>query len=129
MEKIVKQIQLLTLIIILISTVIAIGSELYQMFKIQTVTLADLLLLFLYLEVLAMVRVFWESQSIQITLPLFIAITALSRFIILQGKSINPEILVYEAGAILLIAFAILVLRFRNSPIVGLDKKKKASKK
>ena len=129
MEKIVKQIQLLTLIIILISTVIAIGSELYQMFKIQTVTLADLLLLFLYLEVLAMVRVFWESQSIQITLPLFIAITALSRFIILQGKSINPEILVYEAGAILLIALAILVLRFRNSPIVGLDKKKKTFKK
>ena len=129
MEKIVKQIQLLTLIIILISTVIAIGSELYQMFKIQTVTLADLLLLFLYLEVLAMIRVFWESQSIQITLPLFIAITALSRFIILQGKSINPEILVYEAGAILLIALAILVLRFRNSPIVGLNKKKKASKK
>ena len=129
MEKIVKQIQLLTLIIILISTVIAIGSEIYQMFKIQTVTLADLLLLFLYLEVLAMVRVFWESQSIQITLPLFIAITALSRFIILQGKSINPEILVYEAGAILLIALAILVLRFRNSPIVGLNKKKKASKK
>ena len=129
MEKIVKQIQLLTLIIILISTVIAIGSELYQMFKINKVTLADLLLLLLYLEVLAMVRVFWESQSIQITLPLFIAITALSRFIILQGKSINPEILVYEAGAILLIAFAILVLRFRNSPIVGLDKKKKTSKK
>ena len=129
MEKVVKQIQLLTLIIILISTIIAIGSELYQMFKIQTVTLADLLLLFLYLEVLAMVRVFWESQSIQITLPLFIAITALSRFIILQGKSINPEILVYEAGAILLIALAILVLRFRNSPIVGLDKKKKTSKK
>ena len=130
MEKIVKQIQLLTLIIILISTVIAIGSELYQMFKINRVTLADLLLLFLYLEVLAMFRVFWESQSIQITLPLFIAITALSRFIILQGKSINPEILVYEAGAILLIALAILVLRFRNSPIVGLDKKKiKTSKK
>ena len=130
MEKVVKQIQLLTLIIILISTVIAIGTELYQMFKIQTVTLADLLLLFLYLEVLAMIRVFWESQSIQITLPLFIAITALSRFIILQGKSINPEILVYEAGAILLIALAILVLRFRNSPIVGLDKKKtKTSKK
>ena len=129
MEKVVKQIQLLTLIIILIITVIAIGTELYQMFLIQTVTLADLLLLFLYLEVLAMVRVFWESQSIQITLPLFIAITALSRFIILQGKSINPEILVYEAGAILLIALAILVLRFRNSPIVGLDKKKKTSKK
>ncbi len=128
MEKIVKQIQLLTLILILISTVIAIGSELLYMINIQKVTLADLLLLFLYLEVLAMIRVFWESQSIQITLPLFIAITALARFIILQGKSINPEILVYEASAILLIALAILVLRFRNSPVVGLDKKKKRQK-
>ena len=129
MEKIVKQFQLLALIIILICTIIAFGIEIANMFKIQKITLADLLLLFLYLEVLAMVRVFWESQSIQITLPLFIAITALARFIILQGKSINPEILVYEAGAILLIALAILVLRFRNSAIVGLDKKKTKKKK
>ena len=125
MENIVKQIQLLALVIILVATIIAFGMEVYQMISIQTVTLADLLLLFLYLEVLAMVRVFWESQSIQITLPLFIAITALSRFIILQGKSINPEVLLYEAGAIVLIAIAILVLRFRNSPLFGLEKKKK----
>ena len=126
MENIVKQIQLLALVIILGATVIAFGIEIYQMIEVQKVTLADLLLLFLYLEVLAMVRVFWESQSIQITLPLFIAITALSRFIILQGKSINPEVLLYEAGAIVLIAIAILVLRFRNSPIFGLEKKRKS---
>ena len=96
MENIVKQIQLVALVIILVSTVIAFGQEMYQMILVQRVTLADLLLLFLYLEVLAMVRVFWESQSIQITLPLFIAITALARFIILQGKSLNPEILLYD---------------------------------
>ena len=126
MENIVKQIQLLALVIILAATVIAFGIEVNQMIEIQKVTLADLLLLFLYLEVLAMVRVFWESQSIQITLPLFIAITALARFIILQGKSINPEVLLYEAGAIVLIAIAILVLRFRNSPVFGLEKKRKS---
>jgi protein PsiE len=125
MENVVKQIQLIALVIILAATIIAFGIEIYQMIAVQKVTLADLLLLFLYLEVLAMVRVFWESQSIQITLPLFIAITALSRFIILQGKSINPEVLLYEAGAIVLIAIAILVLRFRNSPLFGLEKKKK----
>ncbi len=124
MENIVKQIQLVALVIILVSTVIAFGQEMYQMILVQRVTLADLLLLFLYLEVLAMVRVFWESQSIQITLPLFIAITALARFIILQGKSLNPEILLYEAGAIVLIALAIVILRFRNSPLIGLNKKK-----
>ena len=126
MENIVKQIQLFALVIILGATVIAFGIEIYQMIEVQKVTLADLLLLFLYLEVLAMVRVFWESQSIQITLPLFIAITALARFIILQGKSINPEVLLYEAGAIVLIALAILVLRFRNSPVFGLEKKRKS---
>ncbi len=124
MENIVKQIQLVALVIILVSTVIAFGQEMYQMILVQRVTLADLLLLFLYLEVLAMVRVFWESQSIQITLPLFIAITALARFIILQGKSLNPEILLYEAGAIVLIALAIVILRFRNSSLIGLSKKK-----
>ena len=129
MEKLVKQIQLIALIIILISTVIAFGIEIFQMILNKEISLADLILLFLYLEVLAMVRVFWESQSIQITLPLFIAITALSRFIILQGKSINPEILLYEAGAIVLIALAILILRFRNSSIVGLDKKKNKTSK
>ena len=124
MENIVKQIQLVALVIILVSTVIAFGQEMYQMILVQRVTLADLLLLFLYLEVLAMVRVFWESQSIQITLPLFIAITALARFIILQGKSLNPEILLYEAGAIVLIALAIVILRFRNSSLIGLNRKK-----
>ena len=124
MENIVKQIQLVALVIILVSTVIAFGQEMYQMILVQRVTLAVLLLLFLYLEVLAMVRVFWESQSIQITLPLFIAITALARFIILQGKSLNPEILLYEAGAIVLIALAIVILRFRNSSLIGLNKKK-----
>ena len=125
MENIVKQIQLIALVIILVCTIIAFGIEIYQMISVQKITLADLLLLFLYLEVLAMVRVFWESQSIQITLPLFIAITALSRFIILQGKSINPEVLLYEAGAIVLIAAAILLLRFRNSTVLGLEKKKR----
>ena len=125
MENIVKQIQLIALVIILAATIIAFGIEIYQMIVVQKVTLADLLLLFLYLEVLAMVRVFWESQSIQITLPLFIAITALSRFIILQGKSLDPSALIYEAGAILLIAVAIVVLRLRHSEKLGIKKRKK----
>jgi protein PsiE len=125
MEKIVKQIQLVVLGIILISTIVAIGLEIRKMFIIQSVELADLLLMFLYLEVLAMIRVFWDSQSIRITIPLLIAITALSRFIILQGKEQDPLALVYESSAILLIAAAIVVLRFRHSDKLGLNKKKK----
>ena len=124
MEKIAKNLQLVLMVIILISTVIAVGIEISKMFQNQSVTLADLLLMFLYLEVLAMVRVFWSQQSISITLPLLIAITALARFIILQGKEMDPTALVYEAVAILLIAGAIVVLRLRHSDKLGLKKKK-----
>ena len=98
--------------------------EIKTMLLNRSVTLADLLLLFLYLEVLAMVRVFWDQQSISITLPLLIAITALSRFIILQGKEMDPSGLVYEAVAIVLIASAIVILRLRHSDKLGIKTKK-----
>ncbi|MDA8742706.1 phosphate-starvation-inducible PsiE family protein [Candidatus Pelagibacter bacterium] len=123
MKDLIKNLQLGLLIIILISTVVAVFLEIYNMYQVKTVTLADLLLMFLYLEVLAMVRVFWEQQSISITLPLLIAITALSRFIILQGKEMDPSALVYESSAILLIAIAIVVMRLRHSKKFGLKPK------
>ncbi len=125
MKDIVKYLQLALLSIILISTVIAVILEIRLMFFNMSVTLADLLLMFLYLEVMAMVRVFWDQQSISITLPLLIAITALSRFIILQGKEMDPSALVYEAVAIVLIAGAIVILRLRHSEKLGISKKKK----
>jgi len=125
MKNIVKNIQLIVLGLILICTVVAIGLELKNMIINKSVGLADLLLLFLYLEVLAMIRIFWESQTIRITLPLLIAITALSRFIILQGKEQDPSALVYEAVAIVLIASAIVIIRLRHSKKLGLSEKKK----
>ncbi len=125
MEKFTKQLQFILLSVILICTVIAVGIEIKAMFDNQTVTLADLLLMFLYLEVLAMVRIFWDQQSISITLPLLIAITALARFIILQGKEMDPSGLVYEAVAIVLIAAAIVILRLRHSDRLGLKPKKR----
>ena len=124
MDNITKTLQLILLGVILVSTVIAVGIEIRTMYLNQSVTLADLLLMFLYLEVLAMVRVFWDQQSISITLPLLIAITALARFIILQGKEMDPSALVYEAVAIVLIAAAIVILRLRHSDKLGLKSKK-----
>src|SRR5210317_980023 len=123
LKDLIKNLQLGLLIIILISTIVAVFLEIYNMYQVKTVTLADLLLMFLYLEVIAMVRVFWEQQSISITLPLLIAITDLSRFIILQGKEMDPSALVYESSAILLIAIAIVVMRLRHSKKFGLKPK------
>ena len=128
MENITKKLQLVLLSIILLSTVIAVGIEIKTMLIDQSVTLADLLLMFLYLEVMAMVRIFWAQQSISITLPLLIAITALARFIILQGKEMDPAGLVYEAVAIVLIAAAIVILRLRHSEKLGIKSKKKIRK-
>ena len=125
MKKIIKNLQLGLLIIILISTIIAVFVEIINMYETKSVSLADLLLMFLYLEVMAMVRVFWEEQSIRITLPLLIAITALSRFIIMQGKEMDPSALVYQSAAILLIAIAIVVMRLRHSSKLGIQLKNK----
>ena len=124
MKDLVKYLQLSLLSVILVSTIIAVILEIKLMASNQSVTLADLLLMFLYLEVMAMVRVFWNQQSISITLPLLIAITALARFIILQGKEMDASALVYEAVAIVLIASAIVILRLRHSDKLGLKKKK-----
>lgn len=114
MEKITKYLQSGLLSIILMSTIIAVGIEIKAMCVNQIVSLADLLLMFLYLEVIAMVRVFWQEHSISINLPLLIAITALARFIILQGKEMNPSALVYESFSIVLIASAIVILSFKD---------------
>ena len=104
--------------VILVATITAILFEILRMIDVQYVELADLLLLFIYVEVIGMVRVYYVSNRVRMTYPLFIAITALSRLIILQGKDSNPELLLYEAGAIVLVAIAVIILRLRYVPIL-----------
>tara|TARA_Y100001960_G_scaffold308279_1_gene365442 strand:- start:395 stop:784 length:390 start_codon:yes stop_codon:yes gene_type:complete len=124
MDQVIRKIQLVAVAFILIATALAFLIEVNNMYIRQTVDLADLLLLFIYIEVIGMIRLFWESKSIRITYPLLIAITALARFIILQGKGVDPINLIYEASAILLIAIAILFLKMRKSKLLGLDRVK-----
>ena len=112
-KVIVKSIEKILLATIAILTIIATVQEIIKIYEIGTVTLADLLLLFIYTEVLGMIGVFYASNRIPITLPLFIAMTAISRLIILQGKGMDASVLLYEAGAILIIAIACLVIRYR----------------
>ena len=115
-----RKLQLLFASVILIATSIAFILEIIHMVEMKNVNLPDLLLLFIYLEVFGMVTSYWRSLTIRLTYPLFIAITALSRLIILQKKDIDPSTLVYEAGAILLLAVAIVILKFRRSKFLGI---------
>jgi protein PsiE len=99
------------LIFIAFATIFATVQEIMVLVDLKRVLLADLLLLFIYTEVLGMVAAFYRSSRIPVTLPLFIAMTALARMIILQGK--EPSDLLYEAGAIVLVAIACLIIRTR----------------
>ena len=121
MINLLRNLQLLFASSILIATSIGFVLEVVQMINLRTVSLPDLLLLFIYLEVIGMVTSYWRTQTIRLTYPLFIAITALSRLIILQQKdSLDPSALIYESGAVLLLAIAIVILKFRRSKHLGI---------
>mgnify|MGYP005682586393 FL=1 len=121
MKNIIRLTQLVGAAIVLVATTIAFCLEILKMANVQSIELADLLLLFIYLEVMGMVGNYWSNQSIRLTYPLFIAITALSRLIILQKKDTDASFLIYESGAILLLAIAIVVLKLRKSKILKID--------
>ena len=100
------------LVIIAFLTAYAVLVEIVVILTERAVKLTDLLLLFIYAEVLGMVAAFYKYRKIPITVPIFIAITALCRLIILQGKGINTIDLLYESGAVLQLAISALVIRW-----------------
>ena len=124
MNSAIRNIQLVAVLAVLVATIIAFFVEISLMYDTRTVGLADLLLMFIYIEVLGLVRSYWETRAVRITYPLVIAITALARYIILQDKENDPAHLIYIALAILIVALAIVVVRFRNSKYLKIDKKK-----
>jgi protein PsiE len=113
----------IVLSILLVCTLIVIGQEILMMVENKRVTLADILLLFIYVEVLGMIKEYWVAKVIRMSYPLFIAMTALARLIILQRKDIEPITLIYESVAILIIAISIVVLRVRHLDYFKRDKK------
>jgi len=100
------------LVLIALFTIYGVGLEMNKVIQTGDVQLTDLLLMFIYAEVLGMVAGFYRSRKIPITIPIFIAITALCRLIILQGKGISTIDLIYESAAVLLLALAALVIRW-----------------
>ena len=114
----------IVLSVLIICTIIAIGMEVQGMIAVYRVTLADILLLFIYIEIIGMIKEYWISKVIRMSYPLFIAMTALARMIIMQRKDVDPSAYVYESVAILIIAVAIVVLRIRHMEILNRSSKK-----
>ena len=124
MNQTIRNIQLTAVLIVLVSTIIAFFLEITEMYMNRDITLADLLLMFIYIEVIGLVRSYWETRAVRITYPLVIAITALARFIILQDKERDPSNLIYISVAILIVAIATVIIRFRNSKYLKIEKSK-----
>ena len=100
------------LFFIALFTIFSVGAEMYTVIQNGKIALTDLLLMFIYAEVLGMVAAFYQYRKIPITLPIFIAITALCRLIILQGKGISTIDLIYEGCAVLLLAISVLIIQY-----------------
>ena len=102
------------LLIIAVATIYATGLEIVRLISTNIVTLSDLFLLFIYAEVLGMVGVFYRDNRIPVTLPIIIAITALTRMIILQSKDLDAINIIYEAGGILLLSIAAYIISLKD---------------
>ena len=100
------------LILIALATVVAVGQEIMIMVEARAVTLADLLLLFIYLEVFTMVAVYFESGQLPVRMPLYIAMVALARYLILDMKAMDWLEIVAVALAALILACTVLVTRY-----------------
>ena len=100
------------LLVISIATVFAFVHEVGVMLEAGVVRLADLLLLFIYLEVLAMVASYMESGMLPVRMPLYIAMVALARYLVLDMKALESWRMLAVAAAILVIALSVLVIRY-----------------
>ena len=102
------------LLLIAVATIFATVVEIVRIIEVQTVNLSDLFLLFIYAEVLGMVATFYANNRIPVTLPLIIAMTALTRMIILQSKDLNAINIIYEATGILILAIAAYIMTLKD---------------
>ena len=102
------------LLIIALATLFATATEIIRIIEIQEVNLSDLFLLFIYAEVLGMVASFYANNRIPVTLPLIIAMTALTRMIILQSKDLNAINIIYEATGILILAISAYIMTLKD---------------
>lgn len=110
------------LAIIGIATCLAAAQYLFSMFIAREITLADLFLLFIYAEIIGMVGVFYSTNRIPVTLPIIIAITALCRLIIMQGKDTDALMLVGEASAILILSISAYIMSLKDKLSIEKDK-------
>ncbi|CAH1903772.1 Protein PsiE [Candidatus Nitrotoga sp. HW29] len=111
-QRLLSLVEHIGLLVIAIATVFAMASETMIMVRAVQVTLTDLLLLFLYLEVLAMVGLYYNSGKLPVRFPLYIGMVALARYLILDMKAMDDWRMLAVTGSILMLTLAVFLIRF-----------------
>ncbi len=112
MQRILGVVEQAVLIIIGLATVFAVGQAVVHIWQARTITVGDLLLLFLYLEVMTMLNHYLSAGTLPVRYPLYIGIIALARFLVLDIKELDAMTMFALSGSILLIALSILIVRY-----------------
>lgn len=99
---------------ILFASVVAIVQEVLAIFQNGTIRLTDLLLLFIYMEVISMVGIYFRSHRLPVRFPVLIAMVALSRHIILEAGHMTQWELVAMAGSVFVLGLTTVLLKFGN---------------
>jgi protein PsiE len=102
----------IVLIVIAVATIFAVVQEIGHIWEAGSVAVGDLLMPFLYLEVMSMLNHYLGSGNLPVRYPLYIGIIALARFLVLDIKDIDAFKMFAISGSILLIAAAILIVRY-----------------
>lgn len=110
-QRLLSLVEHIGLLVIAVATVIAMMGEVVDMVRAMQVTLADLLLLFLFLEVLAMVGAYYRSGKLPVRFPLYISMVALARYLVLDFKGMDEWRMLAITGSVLLLTVAVLVIR------------------
>lgn len=113
--RLIQHVEKALLLFIVAGTVWAAGFDILHMFSSQgKMALADLFLLFIYAEILGMVGAFYKDHRIPVTLPLIIAMTALTRMIVLQTKGTDALNIIFESSGILILAISAYIMSMKD---------------
>ena len=110
-QKLLKVLEFSGLVIISLATIIAVGQEVWVMIQHKKVALSDLLLLFIYLEVITMIGIYYQKNMLPVRFPIYIAIVALARYIILGSKEMAPWDMLGIGVTLLVLTIAVFLVR------------------
>ena len=120
--KFIHQVETISHWLIYVLVLFLFGSEIYDMFVTNNITVKNILTFFIYLEIMQMVSIFFDTGKIPVRYPIYISMIGLARYIILEDLQVNEALAI--SGSILLLSIALVALAYRNSIVQNVEEEK-----